>query len=92
MTEQVQPDTLNPPYHKLRPSIESKLKTLLKEYTFQFVKDEKSIGKTPLTEMTIDIGTSDPVSQKPYPNAMQKLSMGKWRDWEIAHSKDHLQQ
>ena len=29
-----------------------------------------SIGKTPLTEMTIDTGTSEPVSQKPYPIAM----------------------
>ena len=30
-----------------------------------------SIGTTPLTEMTIDMGTSDPGSQKPYPIAMQ---------------------
>ena len=30
-----------------------------------------SIGTTPLTEMTIDTGTSDPVSQKPYPVAMK---------------------
>ena len=33
MTEQVQLDTFNPPHHKLRPSIKSKLNTLLKEYT-----------------------------------------------------------
>ena len=30
-----------------------------------------SIGTTPLTEMTPDIGNSDPVSQKPYPIAMK---------------------
>ena len=30
-----------------------------------------SIGMTPLTEMTIDTGTSDPVSQKPYPITMK---------------------
>ena len=30
-----------------------------------------SIGTTPLMEMTIDTGISDPVSQKPYPIAMK---------------------
>ena len=71
MAEQVQLDTFNPPHHKLRPSIESKLNALLKEYTLQFAKDEMSIGTTPLTEMTIDTGTSNPVSQKPYLIAMK---------------------
>ena len=36
------------------------------EYASQFAKDEMSIGTTPIREMTIDMGTSDPVSQKPY--------------------------
>ena len=72
MAEHVQQDTFNPPHHKLRPSIESKLNTLLKEYASQFAKDEMTIGTTPLTEMTNDMGTSDPVSQKPYPIAMKK--------------------
>ena len=71
MAEQVQPDTFNPPCHILRPSIESKLNALLKEYASQFAKDEMSIGTTPLTEMTIDTGTSDAVSQKPYPTVMK---------------------
>ena len=57
MAEQVKPVIFHPPYHKLKPSIESKPDALLKEYT--------SIGTTPLTEMTIDTGTSEPVSQKP---------------------------
>ena len=61
MADQVQPDTFNPSHHKLRPSIESKINAS------QFAKDETSIGTTPLTEMTIDTGTSNPVSQKPYP-------------------------
>ena len=51
--------------------MESKLDALLKEYASQFVKDETSIGITPVTEMTIDTSTSDPVSQKPYPIAMK---------------------
>ena len=67
MAKEVKPDTFHPPHHKLKPSIESKLDALLKEYASQFVKDETSIGMTSLTEMTIDTVTSDPVSQKPYP-------------------------
>ena len=65
MSEQVQPDFFDPPSHKLKVGIKSKLDTLLKEYASQFTKDETSIGTTPLTE--IDTGNSDPVSQKPYP-------------------------
>ena len=30
-----------------------------------------STGTTPLTEMTIDTGPSEPVSQKPYPIAIK---------------------
>ena len=77
MAEQVQLDTFNPPHHKMRPSIESKLNALIKEYAWQFAKDEMSIGTTPLTEMTIDTGTSDPVSQKPDPVAMKNYQWGK---------------
>ena len=36
-----------------------------------FSQDETSIGTTPLMSMTIDTGTTDPVSQKPYPIAMK---------------------
>ena len=35
------------------------------------MKDETTIGTTPLTQMSIDMGDSDPVSQKPYPIAMK---------------------
>ena len=71
MAEQVQRETFNPPHHKLKPSIELKLKALLKECASQFAKDKMTIGTTPLTEMTIDTGNSDPVSQKPYPIVMK---------------------
>ena len=50
--------------------MQNNLKLLLQEYESQFTKDETTIGTTPLTSMTIDTGTSDPVSQKPYPIAM----------------------
>ena len=71
MAEQVEPDTFHPPHHKLKSNIKSKLDALLKEYTSQFAKDETSIGTTPLTEMLIDTGTSEPVCQKSYPIAMK---------------------
>ena len=71
MAEQVQPDIFDPPHHKLKAGIESKLDTLLKEYETQYAKDETSIRTTLLTEMTIDTGNSEPVSQKPYPIAMK---------------------
>ena len=70
VAELVKPDTFHPPHHKLKASIESKLDALLKEYASQFTKDEKSPGVTPFTEMMIDTGTADHVSQKPYPTAM----------------------
>ena len=71
MAEHVQQETFNPPCQNLKPSIECKLKALMKEYASQFAKDKMTIGTTPLTEMTIDTGNSDPVSQKPYPIAMK---------------------
>ena len=71
MAEQVQLDTFHPPHHKLKPNNDFKFDALLKQCASQFAKDETSIGTTSLTEMTIDMGTSDLVSQKPYPIAME---------------------
>ena len=36
-----------------------------------------STGTTPLTEITIDTGNSDPVSQKPYPIALKNYQWEK---------------
>ena len=60
--------------------MKTKLTELLKEYDYQFAQDAASIGITPLTEMTIDMGTSEPVSQKSYPMAMKHY---KWVKDEI---------
>ena len=43
----------------------------MKEYASQFTQDETSIGMTPLRKMAIDTGTSDLISQKPYPITMK---------------------
>ena len=71
MSETITPDTFNPPWHELSAPIQDNLKLLLQEYKSQFAKDETTIGTTPLMSMTIDMGTADPVSQKPYPIAMK---------------------
>ena len=71
MSKTVTSDTFNPPCHEISPTVQNNLKSLLEEYDSQFTQDETSIGTTPLTSMTIDTGTTDPVSQKPYPIAMK---------------------
>ena len=71
MSETVTPDTFNPPCHELSTAVQNGLELLLQEYDWQFARDETSIGTIPLTSMTIDTSTSDPVSQKPYPIAMK---------------------
>ena len=78
--EKVEPDTFKPPHHKLKHNIETKLTELLKEYDSQFAQDETSIGTTPLTEMTIDTGASEPVSEKPYSIVMKHYQ---WVKYEI---------
>ena len=92
MAEQVQQDIFDPPCHKLKTGIQSKLETLLKEYETQFAKDETSIGTTPLTEMTINTGNSEPISQKPYPIAMKNYQWVKGRNRKTTHSEGHMQQ
>ena len=71
MAETVTRDTFNQPHHQLSKTVQDELELLLREYESQFAKDETSIGTTPLTSMTIDTGSSDPISQKPYPIAMK---------------------
>ena len=71
MSETITPDTFNLPCHELSTAVQNDLELLLQEYELQFAQDETSIGTTPLTSMTIDTSTSDPVSQKPYPIAMK---------------------
>ena len=82
MAEQVQLDTFNLLHHKRRPSIESKLDALLKEYASQFAKDETSIGTTPLMEMTINMGTFWSCIPETIPDCYEELPMGERWNWE----------
>ena len=71
MSKTVMSDTFNLPCHKILTPVQKSLKLLLEEYESQFTQDETSIGTTLLTSMSIDTGTANPVSQKPYPIAMK---------------------
>ena len=67
----IKPDSFTPPKYQLNSTIQHQLDNLLGTFKDQFAKDEMTIGTTPLTQMSIDTGDSDPVSQKPYPIAMK---------------------
>ena len=71
VTRNVKLDSFTPPKYQLEPTIQRQLGFLLKTFKDQFAKDETTISTTPLTQMSIDTGDSDPVSQKPYPVAVK---------------------
>ena len=71
LPETVKPDSFTPLKYQLEPTIQQQLNFLLKTFKDQFTKDEITIRTTPLTQMSINMGDSDPVSQKPYPVAMK---------------------
>ena len=75
MSKTVTSNTFNPPCYEISTPIQNSLTSLLEEYDSQFAQAETSIGTTMLTSMSIDTGTTDPVSQKLYPIAM------KHHDW-----------
>ena len=89
MADTVTPDTFNPPHHELSTAVQNDIDLLLLKYESQFVKDETSVGTIPLTSMTIDTGTFEPVSQKPYPIAMKHYQ---WVKMKVACSKSNLYQ
>ena len=67
----IKPDSFTPPKYQLDSTIQQQLDNLLGTFKDQFAKDEMTIGTTSLTQMSIDTGDSDLVSQKPYPVAMK---------------------
>ena len=71
LPETIKPDSFTPPKYRLDLTIQQQLDNLLGTFKDQFAKDEMTIGIIPLTQMSIDTGNSDPVSQKPYPIAMK---------------------
>ena len=71
LPETIKPDSFTPLKYQLEPTIQQQLDFLLKTFKDQFAKDETTISTTPLTQMFINTGDSDPVSQKPYPVVMK---------------------
>ena len=71
LPETIKPDSFTPPKYQLDSTIQQQLDNLLGTFKDQFAKDKMTIGTTPLTQMSINTGDSDPVSQKPYPVAMK---------------------
>ena len=77
LPETVKPDSFTPPKYQLDATTQQQLDFLLRTFKDQFVKNETTIGTTPLTQMSIDTGDSDPISQKPYPVAMKHYQWAK---------------
>ena len=71
LPETVKPDSFTPLKYQLEPTIQQQLDFLLRTFKDQFAKDKTTIGTMPLIQMSIDMGDSDPVSQRPYPVAMK---------------------
>ena len=71
LPETVKPDSFTPLKYQLDATIQQQLDSLSRTFQDQFVKDETTIGTTLLTQISIDTGNLDPVSQKPYPVAMK---------------------
>ena len=91
MSETVMSDTFNPPCFEISTPVQNSLKLLLEEYASQFAQDEMSIGMTPLTSVSFDTDTADPVSQKPYAIAMKhydwvRNEIEKLLDAKVIHS------
>ena len=71
LPETMKPDSFTAPKYQVDSTTQQQLDYLLGTFKDQFMKDETTIGTTPLTQMSIDMGDSDPISQKPYPVAMK---------------------
>ena len=71
LPETIKPDSFTPPKYQLDSTTQQQLDNLLGTFKDQFAKDKMTICTTPLTQMSIDTGDSDAVSQKPYAVAMK---------------------
>ena len=91
LDENIQPDTFMPALHALLGDVRKSLNQLLEAFKSQFAQDEASIGTTHLTKMQIDMGNSEPVSQRPYlitmkPSDWVRSDINKLLDVQVIHS------
>ena len=80
LPETIKPDSFTPPKYQLDSTTQQQLDFLLRTFKDQFAKDETIIGTTPLTQMSIDMGDSDPISQETLSCHNEALPMGKGRN------------
>ena len=80
LPETVKLDSFTPAKYQLDSTTQQQLDFLLGTFKDQFAKDETTIGTTPLTQISIDTGDSDLISQKPYTVAMKHYQ---WVNEEI---------
>ena len=67
LPETVKPDSFTPSKYQLDPATQQQLDFLLRTFKDQFAKDETTIGTTPLIQMSIDTGDSDPIHRSHTP-------------------------
>ena len=60
LPKSIKPDSFTPPKYQLDSTIQQQLDNLLQTFKDQFAKDKMTISTTPLTQMSIDTGDSDP--------------------------------
>ena len=84
LDEHIEPDTFTPPLHTLPDDARKSLNQLLETFKSPFAQDKTSIGTSHLIKMQIDMGNSEPVSQRPYPISMKHY------DWIRSEINKHL--
>ena len=77
LPETIKLDSFTPPKYQLDSTTQQQLDFLLRTFKDQFAKDETTISTTPLTQMSIDTGDSDPISQNPTPSQWVKEEIDK---------------
>ena len=68
------------------------LNQLLETFKSQFTQDETTNGTTHLIKMQIGMGNSEPVSQKPYPIAMEHYDWVRSEISKLLDAQRNLQQ
>ena len=91
LDEHVQPNAFTPPLHTHLGDVRKSLNQLPETFKLQLAQDETTIGTTHLTKMQIDMGNSEPVSQKPYPIVMKHYDwvrgeINKFCDAQVIHN------
>ena len=92
LPETIKPDSFMPPKYQLEPTIQQQLDFLLRTFKNQFTKDETTIGTTPLTQMSIDMGRLRPHFPETLSGCNETLPMGKRGNRQTVRSRSNQKQ